>query len=180
MEDGLFKQKYRTTSFRKPNWDYSSHGLYFVTICTRDRISYFGSIESASVTETVSIHTTDIGAMAGTNWLLIPQHHPYVELDDFVIMPNHIHGILFMNKPDKTSWELNKFGSQSKNLASVIRGYKSSVKAYATINNIEFAWQSKYHDRVIRDDEEYWNVKNYINKNPEQWLSDPDNILFNP
>jgi hypothetical protein len=57
-------------------------------------------------------------------------------------MPDHIHGILSINKPDKTSWNINKFGPQRNNLGSIIRGFKSSVKSYAILNDIEFLWQS--------------------------------------
>jgi putative transposase len=95
-------------------------------------------------------------------------------------MPNHVHGILFINRPDKIDWEVSKFGPQSQNLASVIRGYKVSVKKYATMNDIEFKWQSKYHDRVIRDKREFQNIKDYIADNPNRWATDPDNILLFP
>ncbi|WP_419788682.1 hypothetical protein [Mucilaginibacter sp. SP1R1] len=69
-------------------------------------------------------------------------------------MPDHIHAILFIDKPGKTSWEVNKFGVQRDNLAAVLRGYKASVKKYALGNNIEFSWQPKYYDRVIRNEKE--------------------------
>jgi putative transposase len=138
IEEDKYKKKYRTSSFRKPNWDYGSHGLYFITICTHERIHYFGKMEedSSTFTETqgiVSLRETAIAEVARKNWLSIPKYHPYIELDDFVIMPNHLHGILFINRPNKVDWEINKFGSQSQNLASIIRGYKASVKTQATI-----------------------------------------------
>jgi putative transposase len=185
MEDDKYQNKYRTSSFRKPNWDYGSHGLYFVTICTHERIHYFGKMddESSTFTETqsiVSLRETPIAAVTRENWLSIPQYHPYIELDDFVIMPNHLHGIMFINRPDKISWEINKFGSQSQNLGSVIRGYKASVTTYARVNDIEFKWQSKFHDRVIRDGKEYQNIKSYIADNPARWASDPDNVFYLP
>jgi putative transposase len=188
--EGKYRNKYRVSSARLEGWDYGSHGLYFVTICTKDRIRYFGEIEDdigfeAQRSETQSIASlrmTEIGKIAYDNWGSIPTFHPYVELDDFVIMPDHMHGILFINKPDKISWEINKFGAQSKNLASILRGYKSSVKTYATTNNIEFTWQSRYYDRVIRNEKEYLNIKGYIQDNPDQWFlnqQDFDN-LFKP
>jgi putative transposase len=62
------------------------------------------------------------------NWIKIPEYHPYVELDEFVVMPDHIHGILFINKSDKIAWGANKFGPQRNNLVSIVRGCKSSVK----------------------------------------------------
>ena len=142
---------------------------------------YFGEIVREG--EDLSyLQATSIGQVANDNWLKIPKFSPFVELNDFVVMPNHLHGILFINKPDKESWEQNKFGSQSQNLASVMRGYKSSVKTYSTLNNIDFAWQAKYHDHVIRNEKEYRNIiKQYIRNNPEQWLlnngTDDDNYI---
>lgn len=190
-----FKGKYRVSSARMTNWDYGSHGLYYITICTKDRINYFGEIvpeqnvetqNLASPKEVISEHDTKtqnlaslrrtlIGEVAFNNWLDIPNHFPFVELDEFVIMPNHIHSILFINKPDKIDWQANKFGAQSRNLASIIRGYKASVKTYATLSNIEFHWQPRYHDRIIRDEREYLNVRAYIINNPLQWLLSGDN-----
>lgn len=67
-------------------------------------------------------------------------------------------------------WQPNQFGSQSRNLASIIRVYKASVKRYANLNEINFEWQSGYYDRVIRNEKEYQNIQQYIYHNPEQWL----------
>ncbi|QQL49661.1 transposase [Mucilaginibacter ginkgonis] len=89
-----FRDKYRTTSFRRPNWDYGSNGLYFVTICTKDKTHYFGDIVETQ--HIVSLQKTEIANIAFKNWLEIPKHFSFVELDDFVIMPNHLHGILFI------------------------------------------------------------------------------------
>ncbi len=184
MED-YYQNKYRVSSARLPGWDYGSHGLYFVTICTKDRFPYFGEIENKNNPETQSIASlqkTQIGEIAHDNWENITTYHPYVELDDFVIMPDHLHGILFINKPEKITWEHNKFGAQRNNLASVIRGYKSSVQSYATTNNIEFSWQPRYYDRVIRSEKEYFNIVNYIRDNPDQWYLNKNNFenLFIP
>jgi putative transposase len=187
--EGKYRGKYRTSSARLTGWDYGSNGLYFITICTKDRVRYFGEIESndremqSPKTQSIaSLRKTEIGEVAHNNFEGIPGFHPYVELDDFVIMPDHVHGILFMNKPDKTSWEINKFGAQSKNLASIVRGYKSSVTTFATLNDFEFAWQPRYYDRVIRNEKEYLNIKEYIYNNPDQWYLNKDNFdnLFNP
>jgi putative transposase len=171
--DDQFKSKYRVSSVRMPHWDYGSHGLYYITICTKNHIHYFGEIVSDPNNETqnfASLQKTAIGEVAYNNWLNIPTHFPFVEIDQFVIMPNHIHGILFINKPNKVDWTINKFGSQSQNLASIIRGYKASVKTYATINKIEFLWQPRYYDHVIRDEKGYINIREYIFNNPEKWL----------
>ena len=204
--DDRFKNKYRIPSTRLAGWDYGSHGLYYITICTKDRMHYFGEIVSEQnadkhdIWETQNIETqnietqnietqniaslqpTIIGEIAYKNWVDIPSHFSFIELDEFVIMPNHIHGILFINKPDKIDWQFNKFGVQSQNLASVIRGYKASIKTYSTINDIEFGWQPRYHDHVIRNEKEYLNIRNYIFNNPQQWLlnGDNDDNLYKP
>lgn len=173
-----FNNKYRTTPARLNGWDYGANGLYFVTICTKDRVHYFGEIEKDNIiVETqsiVSLQKTEIGKVAYENWLRIPEFAPFIELDEFVIMPDHMHGILFINKPDKISWEPNKFGVQIQNLASVIRGYKASVKKYANLNGIDFIWQAKYYDRVIRNEKEYQNIRQYVYDNPTRWLLNKD------
>ncbi|MBI4650145.1 hypothetical protein HY745_02450, partial [Candidatus Desantisbacteria bacterium] len=82
----LFKNQYRIKSTRLSNWDYSSNGYYFITICTHNREHYFGEIGEI----------TTIGKIAQKYWLEIPNHFPFVILNEFVIMPNHIHGILII------------------------------------------------------------------------------------
>ena len=189
MEEDKYKSKYRVSSARLNGWDYGSHGLYFVTICTKDRIPYFGEIvknlnpapETPETQSIASLQKSEIGEVAFNNWLSIPAYHPYVELDEFVIMPDHVHGILFLNRPEKSDWQPNKFGSQSQNLASIIRGYKASVKQFATLNGIEFGWQPRYYDRVIRNEKEHQGICGYIYDNPDNWLLKGDDLenLYN-
>ena len=148
-----------------------------ITICTQNRTHYLGEIisgQNANNEVVAFLEPTEIGKVAIKNWESIPEHFPFVEIDDFVVMPNHIHSVIFINKPDKASWQINKFGVQSQNLASVIRGYKASVKAWATINKIDFAWQPRYYDHVIRTEKEYSNISGYIADNPQQWLFNGD------
>lgn len=83
-------------------------------------------------------------------------------VDDFVVMPNHLYCLLFLNPENKTDWIPNKFGHQSQNLGAIIRALKSSVKRYANQNHIDFDWQTRYHDRIVRDQKEYYAIKNYI------------------
>lgn len=218
-----FKNKYRIPTNRLKGYDYGAHGLYFVTICTKEKIHYFGTIvethdyasqnnKSNSLNNCKSntnnsepnnhkqieldnykqiepdnhkqiepdnylaLRETEIGKIAREFWLQIPQHFPFVELDEFIVMPNHVHGILFFNKPNQSDWNPNTFGKQSQNLASVIRAYKASVKRFANQNNIEFEWQSRYHDRIIRDFNEFSNIQEYISNNPQKWANDDYNI----
>lgn len=184
----MFKGKYRIQSNRHYYWDYSSAGLYYVTICTATREHYFGSVEDSEII------LTNIGQVALDCWLEIPKHFPFILLDDFVIMPNHIHGILNINEMvncqkciDESTPETqniaslrgscqyhgpNKFGPQSNNLGSIIRGYKTAVKSYSTKNNIDFAWQSRYYDHIIRDEDDLFRIRNYISNNPANWDKD--------
>ena len=114
-------------------------------------------------------------------WKKIPEHYPFVNLDAFIIMPNHIHGIIIIDKnvemqnfaslqyENSTS---NKFGPQSQNLATLIRGYKAVVKKYATMNNIIFTWQPRFYDRIIRNEFELFNIRKYVVYNPYKWEDD--------
>ncbi len=195
-----YKNKFHIESTRLPSWDYGSNAPYFVTICTKNKSKYFGEIIDNK------IRLTSLGKIAQNNWFHIPQHFPFVKLDEFVIMPNHIHGIIVIDKPVETqniasnknichpetqniasnkiichpetqniaSLQKNQFGPQSQNLASIIRGYKSSVTKYARINNITFTWQSRYYDHIIRNYESWEIIRQYIRKNPINWLDDED------
>jgi REP element-mobilizing transposase RayT len=108
----------------------------------------------------------------------IPSHFPFVLLDAFVIMPNHVHGILLIDKPVETQHlaslppPQNRFGPQSQNLASIIRGFKIGVTKYANQHQITFAWQSRYHDHVIRNTGDYDRIRQYVAENPQKWSAD--------
>jgi ATP-dependent DNA helicase RecQ len=173
-----YQNKYRSETTRLKNHDYGADGWYFITICTHHRENYFGDITQNVVgtQNLASLQPTTIGKIAHQYWMEIPTHFPFVVLDEFVIMPDHVHGILYFDKPEH-KYQIhrpNKFAPQSKNLASVIRGYKAAVKKYATMNNISFAWQSRYHDHVIRSERELQAVRRYIRNNPQKWIDGRD------
>jgi REP element-mobilizing transposase RayT len=172
-----FQNKYRNESARAPWWDYGRNAAYFVTICTKNRACFFGEITNGEM------KFSSIGNIAKQCWIEIPEHFPFVKLGKFVIMPNHIHGIVIIDKPVGTqnfaslqqpqlSPPQNKFGPQSKNLASIIRGFKIGVTKNARIINSGFAWQSRFHDHIIRDDEEFHRISRYIKNNPANWEKD--------
>lgn len=169
-----YKNRYRSETTRLKNHDYGSDDWYFVTICTNNRERYFGEIIQRIGTQNFAslLQPTPIGEIAHQYWMEIPNHFPFVVLSEFVIMPNHTHGLLYFNKPD-FQYRIphpNQFGPQSQNLASVIRGYKAAVKKYATINNILFSGQSLYHDHVVRTERELQAISRYIKNNPVKWL----------
>jgi putative transposase len=164
-----FHDKYRIPSSRLQNWNYGWNGIYFITICTKDRECYFGDV----------VQLSEIGKIAGQYWSEIPSHFPFAELDEFVIMPNHIHGIIIINKKDDGRYDeqttvkrRNKFGPQSNNMASVVRGFKAAVKKYAIINNIAFEWQSRFYDTIVHSDESFNRIRQYIQSNPSDWAAD--------
>lgn len=183
----LFKNKYRIESARLKGWDYSSPGAYFVTIITKNRACYFGNVKNGFMC------LNELGEIAKQCFEKIPEHFPFVSPDVFVIMPNHVHGIIIINDKNgnKTSVGVqnivetqdvaslrsskNKFGPQSKNLASIVRGYKIGVTKYARENNIPFQWQSRYYDHIIRDEKSLNNIRRYIINNPLNWQKDAEN-----
>jgi REP element-mobilizing transposase RayT len=171
-------------------WDYSSAGAYFVTICTQNWECSFGEIRhnldfmdiglnADSSIPYPHLHSymrpTTIAEIAWRFWKEIPSHYPFVVLDAFVIMPNHIHGILFFDKEPNEDWNPYQFGPQRNNLADVIRAYKGSVKRWANKKEIPFSWQGRYHDRVIRNVDELKRIQTYIWNNPFNWNSDQEN-----
>ena len=88
-----FQNKYRIASTRLQNWDYGSNAAYFITICTKKRKHFFGEIINKEM------QLNDAGKLAEQYWLEIPNHFPFIELGNFVVMPNHMHGILIIDKP---------------------------------------------------------------------------------
>jgi putative transposase len=162
--DDLFQNKYRKRPARLSNWDYGANGQYFVTICADQRHPYFGQIEESGLVP------SKLGEYAIRCWGSIPEHYPFVQLDEFILMPDHLHGILSFGKKNRSEWKANQFGPQHQNLATVVRGFKMAVTSFAQANAIEFKWQSRYFDRVIRNDYELDRVREYIRENPVKWV----------
>jgi putative transposase len=94
-----FQNKYRIDSTRLKNWDYGNNGAYFITICTKNRELFFGNIFNKKMC------LNKIGNFAEKFWLEIPKHFPFVELGNYVVMPNHVHGILIVNRNDDVNVE---------------------------------------------------------------------------
>ena len=201
-----YYNKYRISSTRLQNWNYGSNASYFVTICTQNNDHIFGVIENGEML------LNDIGKKAETCFIDIPIHFPFVEIGTFVVMPDHVHAIITINKPvetqniassvetqniassvetqniaslripesSKQQSELskpsfNKFGPQSENLASIVRGYKIGVKKFAKTIYPGFAWQPRYHDHIIRDIKSFERIEEYIINNPRNWYGNKPN-----
>jgi len=236
MKMDKYKNKYRIPSARARFWDYRWNAAYFVTICTQNREHWFGKIvKTQNAASPNKMDLSPIGHIANSCWYEIPHHFPFVELGAHVIMPNHVHGIVIINKPDderddgrndvrddgrdggrddgrddgrdvetqnfaslqqqhpdgitppdasqprdasqppEPNKPQNQFGPQSKNLASIIRGFKIGVTKNARQIHSDFAWQSRYHDHIIRDDPSFQRISNYIIHNPAHWQEDKFN-----
>jgi putative transposase len=146
-------------------WNYRSTGTYFVTACCKNRESFFGKVINGVM------YPNDLGLKVEEEWLNTVKVRKYmnIELDEYIVMPNHFHGILDIGKNKFNHMLENKFGSQSNNLGSIMRGFKGSVKRFADNNSIRFNWQPRYHDRIIRDKNEFFAIRNYIKNNPRNW-----------
>ena len=185
----LYKNKYRIPTARATWHDYKG-GSYFVTICTKNREFFFGDINNGEM------NYSSLGQSAIDCLQQIPTHFPHVEIPIFVVMPNHIHAIVIINalapsvetqnlasqnhtiNPLETQYFASlqqakqKFGPQSKNLASVVRGFKIGVTKFANENDLSFAWQPRFHDHIIRNHHEMSLIADYIQNNVIRWKDD--------
>lgn len=161
-----FKNKYRTQTTRLKGWDYTSAAFYYITICTHERKNFFGNIDKHEP----CVRLTILGRMANRFWEDIPEHFPFVTVDAFIVMPNHVHGLIQFDALE-TRGEPNAFGSQSKNLASIIRGFKGAVQTFATLNRMPFKWQGSYHCNIVKSQKRVDIIRNYIKMNPEKWIN---------
>jgi hypothetical protein len=276
-----FQGKYRISSARLRTWDYSSEGIYFITICTKNREHYLGEIVTPNYNRKQNeMELSALGMEVEMEWLRTPEIRPDMNLSlgEYQVMPNHFHAILIIgenqfnnpadprtdamlaspadsiadtdamlaspadpiadtdamlaspadpiadtdamlaspadfnadtaemyvspfdsksisdresgnesfNNPDfnqiselenqmilqSNTKGKNKFGPQSKNLGSVMRGFKSTVSSFAKDNNIIFNWQPRYYDHVIRNHDEFMRISTYIRNNPANWKND--------
>lgn len=181
----LFKDKYRIESTRLQSWDYGWNGIYFITIVTKNREHFFGEIINSKMI------LSEIGKIAEKYWYEIKNHFPFIKLDAFIVMPNHIHGIIVIDygkdkaclvstsssssSSSSKSPGKNRFRNPGKNnISSMIGSYKSSVSKHSHKINPYFNWQPRFYDKIIHDNYQFNNVKNYILNNPKKW--DIDNL----
>lgn len=171
----LYNNKYRVESARLKNWDYSNTGLYYVTICTNKMKKFFGEI----INEVV--HLSDEGKIINEEWKNNETKRKNVILDEYVIMPNHIHGILAIEKLvgptilETTHRVVSTEASgtiKPNSLGSILGQFKSRCTSRIQEINPEFKWQDRFHDRIIRNEKELDNIRAYIYYNPMKWDKD--------
>jgi REP element-mobilizing transposase RayT len=179
-----YLNKYRNSSARLQTWNYGSHGAYFITICTHNREHFFGEILDGLM------QPSAIGEIVESEWIKTPAIRPdmNLELDEFVVMPNHFHAIIIIGEneynmernirrdamhrvptDEKHRVPVNEYGPQRKNLASIIRGFKSSVTVQAKKMGMGTIWQPLFYDHIIRNEQSFERIRQYIINNPLNW-----------
>jgi putative transposase len=169
----LYKNRYRIESTRLSNWDYSSPAWYFVTICTRNKDCSLGEITDETVRPSAA------GQIVSDEWDRLSCIWPNVATDEFVIMPNHVHGIVILKEmPVETRLRgvCTREDVRRPTLGTIIRQLKSrSTTRIWAAGHREFAWQTRFHDRIIRGERELTAIRQYIANNPAKWALDKEN-----
>jgi putative transposase len=172
-------EKHHRRSIRLTGYDYKQSGAYFVTIVTRNRSCLFGEISDG---EMVLSHT---GRISQVSWIGLSSRFPGVLMDSFVVMPNHIHGIIIIGAqiiaPDSVPHNhrgIAQEGAMNRapTLGEIVRAYKAaSTRLIRQTANADFAWQRNYHEHIIRSDESLNHIRQYILENPSRWAMDREN-----
>jgi putative transposase len=169
-------------SIRLQEYDYRTDGYYFVTICTYQKQCWFGEIINQEM------RLNHLGKIADQLWQGLEKRFDYINLDYYVIMPNHVHGIIQIEQDIllENDFEKRQFGKPiSRSISTIIGSYKSAVTMrinYLRKSNNYPIWQRNYYERIIRscqDEVELNNIRQYIINNPLQWELDENYIKFN-
>jgi hypothetical protein len=139
---------------RLRHYDYAQVGAYFVTACARDRQCLFGHVESDEM------QLNELGRIVREHWLRIPLHWTRVEIDSFIVMPNHLHGIVILFR-----------AGRGPPLQTVVGAFKAGVSREVGGS----VWQRTFHDRVIRSEPELQALRQYMADNPLRWALDSEN-----
>jgi REP element-mobilizing transposase RayT len=173
-------QKHHRRSIRLKGYDYSSVGAYYVTIVTWHRDCLFGEIVNGEMI------LNDLGKIADECWQAILEHFPFVELGAYVIMPNHVHGIIIITEGRRGAAMLrpyhddqsHKINVKPGSLGAIVRSYKSAVSyRIRKEHNATGVWQRNYYEHIIRDEKDLQNKTDYIESNPVLWDEDDDNPM---
>jgi REP element-mobilizing transposase RayT len=170
----LFQNKYRIKSARKPDWNYAWPGWYFVTVCTKNRTCVLGKVTDGAV------DLSRVGAYADACWRKIPHHYPKVEIDEFIVMPNHVHGIIVIKGPNPVfqrgvatpAKTLVGKEPEPGSLGNVVGSFKAAVSYGCGKQHPGFGWQPRFHDHVIGSEKSLGAIREYIRPNPANWQKD--------
>lgn len=162
---------------RLPGYPYTKPNFYFVTICTKYKSKDFGYIQNSRIC------LSEIDSIVHKAWLEIPQHFPQVTLDQFIVMPDHVHGLIQIKSvsqpvgtcysmyPQNSRIQLSQFSQPiAGSLSMIINSFKGAITRGAHAKgHWQFRWQSRFHDRIIRSHIQLMNVRHYILTNPSNW-----------
>lgn len=177
---------HKRRSIRLKGYDYSQAGLYFITICVQNRRHLFGNIENGKMI------LNDAGKMIETEWKNLKNRFPNIELHEYVIMPNHFHGILEIvgatlvvaqneNTPPVVAQNDNlattRVAPTNKTVGDMMDAFKSitTVEYIRGVKNLGWQpfdgklWQRNYYEHIIRNEQSYQTISNYIINNPAKW-----------
>ena len=143
---------------RLQSYDYQSPGYYFLTFCTADRACILGHVTKSDETQQSSVILSKVGMVVDEAIRAIPAHYPGVALDQYVIMPNHVHLILILQHTGKP--------------CPGVSGIVQQLKGVVTKRLGQNIWQSHFHDHVIRNEQDYREIRQYIENNPTKWSLD--------
>lgn len=214
-----FQDKYRIESARLQGWDYRNAGAYFITICTHGRVHHFGECRDGKM------KLSTMGLIVQGCWYEIPRLNDHVRLGEFIVMPNHVHGVLMLaemedgdeigmgmgmietlqcnvcttdgdadtdrnanadanananadrnanaNSNPKSEF-FRKISPKSGSVSRMLGSFKSACSYHInrTFPDLEFAWQERFHDHIIRNEESFVRISNYILNNPLKWEED--------
>ena len=158
-------------SNRLKGFDYSRSGYYFVTICALNQEKWFGEIEDGQMIPNTC------GKIAQSLWEKIPVHFGWVGVDEFTVMPNHIHGIVIVER-DVGNATMRSLQDRTKmTLPKIIQQYKATVTRDIDWfrKDVCFKWQKSFYDHVIRNETELFRIREYIQNNPLKWNLDREN-----
>ncbi len=175
-------ERHQRKSIRLQGYDYSRAGIYYVTLCISDRQCSLGRMVNGR------IKLSPVGEIAHKYWEEIPHHFNNVGLDEYVIMPNHIHGVLILKNNNQVGVQNFEPLPIHKNrhihryqhiiphsIGSIIRSFKSAVTHWCKQNGfINFRGQRNYHDQIIQDEKELYPIRKYIRETPKKWELDQD------
>lgn len=197
-------EKHHRRSTRLQGYDYTQEGAYYFTICCHQRQCFLGEIKNSVM------HLNLVGATVKAVWDSFPRLFPLIELDAFVVMPNHVHGIIVITEnpscrgeafvrgdnntpPESLSTNASPFpgcnnvppphGTQSGSIGAILQNFKSVAtrRVNRITRNSGTLWQRNYYEEIIRNEKAYENIRRYIVENPLSWDEDEENPLkFKP
>ena len=173
---------------RLRGFDYSQAEWYFITVCVKDKMNCLGNIENERII------LNQYGKIVQEQWEWLPRQYNYMFEDISVVMPNHFHGILIINNDVGTGHDLSLRNQnveiakrtgrdlslqKIKSLSNLVGAFKTrSSKLIHQAGNTPFAWQRSFYDRIIRTEQELYNIRQYIQTNPLKWELDIENSLY--